>query len=107
MASGIAVSTTSWWFVAVFLCLYLLIYVPVMMAEAETLNQLFPDDYASYSQRVPMFFPRFLSSRFHQGKAGAGARFALSQYLKHREYRAAIGLFVIYALLASEMFFLK
>jgi protein-S-isoprenylcysteine O-methyltransferase Ste14 len=104
LAMGVAVTTNSWWFVALFIALYLLIYIPVMMAEAETLNKLFPVEYASYSARVPMFLPRFLPSRNSNGVRG---QFALAQYLKHREYRAAFGVFIIYLLLAAKMFFLK
>ncbi len=105
MAMGVAVSTNSWWFVAVFVALYLLIYVPVMLAEAETLNELFPAEYASYSERVPMFLPRLLPFRKAPDGERGGKNFALSQYLKHREYRAAFGIFTVYVLLAAKMFF--
>ena len=103
MATGVAVSTRAWWFVAVFIALYLLIYIPVMWAEAETLNELFPGEYAPYRERVPMFLPRLLPYREDRREG----RFALSQYLKHREYRAAIGILVIYTLLAAEMMVLQ
>src|SRR5687768_16879495 len=33
MATGIAISTNTWWFVVLFVALYLIIYAPVMMAE--------------------------------------------------------------------------
>ncbi|MEW6127623.1 MAG: isoprenylcysteine carboxylmethyltransferase family protein [Acidobacteriota bacterium] len=102
MAMGIALSTNSLWFIAVFLGLYLLIYIPVMLAEAETLNNLFPADYASYRSRVPMFLPRltpFRKSPVREGESG----FSLQQYKKHREYRAALGVVVVYGLLAVKM----
>jgi protein-S-isoprenylcysteine O-methyltransferase Ste14 len=107
MATGVALTTNSWWFIAVFLALYLLIYVPVMMAEAETLNKLFPAEYASYSERVPMFLPRLLPYREAKEKREKGRRFALSQYLRHREYRAALGMAIIYILLTARMVYLK
>lgn len=109
MATGIAISTNAWWFVALFMALYLLIYAPVMVAEAETLNKLFPHEYASYRQHVPMFLPRFSPWR-SAGKSAAPAgegRFALSQYLRHKEYQAAVGILLIYALLAAKYMFLK
>ena len=109
MATGIAISTNAWWFVVLFMALYLLIYVPVMMAEAETLDKLFPDQYASYSKRVPMFFPRLTPYR-DEGKLEAqtdGRKFSLSQYLKHREYQAAIGLTVVYLIILAKFWFLK
>lgn len=109
MAAGIAISTNTWWFVVLFIALYLLIYAPVMMAEAETLKKLFPDAYRSYSKRVPMFVPRL--SPFREVEKSAPTtderKFALSQYLKHREYKAAIGLLLIYALLTTKFLLLK
>jgi protein-S-isoprenylcysteine O-methyltransferase Ste14 len=109
MATGIAISTNAWWFVVLFMTLYLLIYAPVMAAEAETLIKLFPDEYASYSKYVPMFLPRLLPWRNEEKPATQAneRKFALSQYLKHREYQAAIGLLFIYALLAAKFLFLK
>ena len=103
LALGVALSTNAWWFVAVFVVLYLLIYVPVMQAEAETLNKLFPAEYASYRLRVPMFLPRLAAYKIEQG----GRRFTAVQYLKHREYRAALGVLIIYALLAGKMLLLQ
>jgi protein-S-isoprenylcysteine O-methyltransferase Ste14 len=109
MATGIAISTHAWWFVVLFMGLYLLIYAPVMAAEAETLVNLFPDEYVNYRRHVPMFLPR-LSPWRKAEKPQAETneiRFARSQYVKHREYQAALGLMFIYALLAAKFLFLK
>jgi protein-S-isoprenylcysteine O-methyltransferase Ste14 len=109
MATGIAISTNAWWFVALFMALYLLIYVPVMVAEAETLVKLFPDDYASYSRRVPMFFPRLTPYGDEERRQTSADQrgFALSQYVKHREYQAAVGIVVVYAIILAKFLFLK
>ncbi len=103
LALGVALSTNTWWFAVVFAGLYLLIYVPVMQAEAETLNKLFPDEYASYRLRVPMFLPRLAPYKVEQSER----RFTTAQYLKHREYRAALGVLIIYALLVAKMIWFK
>src|SRR5689334_21180662 len=58
MGSGIALASGAWWFAALYVTLYLLIYLPVMIAEAETLKQLFADEYPDYSGNVPLFVPR-------------------------------------------------
>jgi protein-S-isoprenylcysteine O-methyltransferase Ste14 len=109
MATGIALSTNAWWFVVLFMSLYLLIYAPVMAAEAETLIKLFPAEYASYSQHVPMFLPRLSPWRKADRSTAqtAGGRFALSQYMRHKEYQAAMGLGLMYALLAAKYLLLK
>src|SRR5215469_2752549 len=49
---GVSVCTGSWWFACVFAASYLLVYIPVMVAESETLRDLFPDQYPAYSQSV-------------------------------------------------------
>ena len=106
LGTGIAISSGAIWFVALFMALYLLIYVPVMFAEAETLRELFPAEYNQYSLSVPLFVPRLTA--YGAAQKGSGARrFALSQYAKHREYRAALGLVAVYALLAAKFLFLS
>jgi protein-S-isoprenylcysteine O-methyltransferase Ste14 len=97
---GIAVGTSSLWFVALFIALYFLIYVPVMIAEAETLRKLFPDEYEAYARQVPLFFPR--STPYLAGPAANSFKFDL--YLRHREYRAALGLLVVLAMLAAKIY---
>ena len=111
LGTGIAIASGALWFVALFMALYLLIYVPVMMAEAETMRQLFSREYDHYSRRVPLFLPSFLPYRAPSIGDGREARierrFDGARYLKHREYRAAVGLAVIYALLAAKFFFIN
>jgi protein-S-isoprenylcysteine O-methyltransferase Ste14 len=107
LGAGAAISTGSLWFIALFLALYLLIYVPVMRAEAETLRKLFPDEYEAYSRQVPWFFPRLTPYRKNLDQAGSALRansFEFDLYLRHREYRALLGLLAVLALLAAKMY---
>lgn len=112
LGTGAAISSGALWFAALFIALYLLIYVPVMFAEAETISKLFPAAYETYSRNVPLFLPRFSPYR-DQATAEAvsqtfsvetqtGSGFSPSLYLRYREYRAAIGLAAVYALLAAK-----
>lgn len=105
LGTGIAISSDAIWFVALFMALYLLIYVPVMFAEAETLRKLFPADYNQYGRSVPLFLPR-LTPYCATKNESVIRRFALSQYAKHREYRAALGLVAVYALLVAKFLFI-
>ncbi len=114
MATGIAVATNSLWFVALFIAVYLLIYLPVMAAEAEYMQELFPDEYEIYSRRVPLMFPRLTPYRPNKADnqpdsqvspPNAIRSFDSSLYLRHREYRAAIGIAFVMALLAARYFF--
>jgi len=102
MGAGVAFSTGSLWFVAVFVAFYLLIYAPVMSAEARTMVELFPMEYEDYRREVPLFLPRVTPYRGRSKRT-----FELSAYLKHREYRAAIGLGVVYALMAAKYLVFK
>lgn len=112
LGSGVAVGGGAPWFVALFATLYLIIYVPVMFAEAETLRALFAKQYEAYSKQVPLFVPRFTPyravspmSEYPSSRTNSGPQrqFDLSLYLRHREYRAALGFVVAYALLAAKL----
>ena len=110
MGAGIAISAGALWFALLFVSLYSIIYISVMIAEAGTMSELFPESYSEYRKHVPMLFPRFTPWR-GQSLYGAGSRcqlhqeggFDLSRYLRHREYRAAIGLAVVVALLVAKL----
>ncbi|HKQ07886.1 MAG TPA: isoprenylcysteine carboxylmethyltransferase family protein [Blastocatellia bacterium] len=105
MGGGIALASGAWWFAVVYVTLYLLIYVPVMIAEAETLEQLFADEYPDYSREVPLFVPRATAYQSPRtGGVDRERRFSWSQYSRHREYRAAIGVVVALALLVAKTF---
>ena len=98
LGTGVALSTGSLWFVAVFVTSYLLIYAPVMSAEAKTMGELFPGEYEDYRREVPLFLPRATPYRGRSPR-----QFERSAYLKHREYRAAIGLVIVYALMGAKV----
>ena len=98
LGTGVAICSGSLWFIALFMALYILIYIPVMSAEAETLSKLFPFEYEQYSRNVPLFLPRLTPYR-----PSGERRFETAQYLKHREYRAAFGFAIVFALLAAKL----
>ncbi len=109
LGAGVAVGTGALWFVALFIALYLLIYVPVMFAEADTVRELFPGEYEHYSRNVPLFLPRITpyqasSSEGIKSIPGARKGFDLKRYLHHREYRAGLGFVIVYALLLVKFF---
>jgi protein-S-isoprenylcysteine O-methyltransferase Ste14 len=115
LGMGVAIGSGALWFVAVFAAVYLAIYVPVMLAEADTMRSLFADEYQEYSKQVPLFVPRFTpygtygpqsyAAQLKRPRWRRGTQFDLSLYMRHREYRAALGFAVVYALLATKMFF--
>ena len=113
LGTGAAVGGGTLWFVGLFAAMYLIIYVPVMFAEAETMHDLFSTEYEDYSKQVPLFVPRFTPYSAHGRQSyaaqlgrkawGGGPQFDPSLYMRHREYRAALGFLMVYALLATKM----
>lgn len=76
---------------------FLLIYWPVMRAEAAHMQTLFGDDYQRWTMNVPLFIPRLTPSTPVNARG-----FDRQQYLRHREYRAAIGLAVVLLILSLK-----
>jgi protein-S-isoprenylcysteine O-methyltransferase Ste14 len=82
-----------------FAALFLGIYLPVMRVEAETLAELFGEEYRRYARAVPLFLPRFSPYRDEKSR---DAKFDAALYMRYREYRAALGLFIAWSLLALK-----
>jgi protein-S-isoprenylcysteine O-methyltransferase Ste14 len=109
---GISICSAVLWFVALFAIAYLLVYFPVMIAEARTMRALFPDEYHRYSSRVPIFLPWALGGAGGRegpvpgsGNKASPRGFDSSLYLKHREYRAAAGTLAVLLLLLIKEYF--
>ena len=108
MGAGVAIGAGTLWFTLLFVLLYLLVYTPVMIAEAATMSELFPQGYDRYRENVPLLFPRLTpweggASRSDRPEDDLKPAFDLSRYLRHREYRAAIGLIVVIGLLVAKL----
>jgi protein-S-isoprenylcysteine O-methyltransferase Ste14 len=79
------------------MALFLAIYVPVMQAEAAHMRHLFAADYERWAAQVPLLLPRVTPYATWLTR-----RFDSRQYLRHREYRAALGLAIALGLLALK-----
>ena len=106
---GVSVCTGSWWFAVVFTAFYLLVYIPVMLAESETLRKLFPDQYPAYSRSVPLLVPRLTPFDIRpQAELTDTARraplFEMSLYIRHREYRALLGFVAVLGILILKAY---
>jgi protein-S-isoprenylcysteine O-methyltransferase Ste14 len=97
MTIGCAVCGGSWWLGAWLIGFFLLVYWPVMKAEAEHMRKLFAGEYEKWSAHVPLFIPRLTPYR-----GSPGQPFDVQQYLRHREYRASIGLAIVIGVLALK-----
>jgi protein-S-isoprenylcysteine O-methyltransferase Ste14 len=68
---------------------FALIYVPTMQRERANISSRFPEAYAEYERNVPAFFPRL--TRWRGGASGEGQGFSAALYMKHGEWKAALG----------------
>ncbi|HEY6939367.1 MAG TPA: isoprenylcysteine carboxylmethyltransferase family protein [Terriglobales bacterium] len=99
LAGGFAVAARSWWVAQVIVALFVIVYLPVVLAEERFLRERFPE-FAEYERRVPRFVPRWAPAEARQG------RFSSQLYWKHREYNAVLGAFAMMVALAVKMVWL-
>lgn len=97
---GFTVAAGRWPLALIFAALFLGIYVPVMRVESATLERLFGHKYRRYAQAVPLFLPRPTPYR-----ETAGAKFDVALYQRYREYQAAIGFVIAFALLVLKAWY--
>jgi len=97
MATGCAVCGGSLWLSLWIMALFLAVYLPVMLSEDAHMRRLFAGEYEKWASNVPLFIPRVTPYR-----NGLTRRFDTGQYLRHREYRAAIGLMVVIGVLSLK-----
>jgi protein-S-isoprenylcysteine O-methyltransferase Ste14 len=88
LALGAALATNSWISAAVLCAYFTLFYSIVMRREEQELHLQHRAAFDEYAKAVPLFLPRLAAAKL---SAGAPGSFALSQYKKNREYRAAVG----------------
>jgi protein-S-isoprenylcysteine O-methyltransferase Ste14 len=98
MASGCAVCGGSLWLGLWLMAFFLAVYLPVMQAEAAFMRRLFAGNYENWAANVPLFIPRVTPYRNGQRQS-----FDPRQYMRHREYRAAIGLAIVIAVLSLKV----
>ena len=99
---GFTIASGQPWLAIPFAALFMGIYFPVMRVEATHLAGAFGENYEEYARAVPLFLPRISAY-----KADETTRFDASLYMRYREYRAALGLLVAWALLALKAVFIK
>jgi protein-S-isoprenylcysteine O-methyltransferase Ste14 len=85
VAAGLAIASRSMGLTALFVVVFLLVYLPVIQNEEQHLRQLFPE-YSAYAERVPALFPRW-TPKFERNLNP----FRAALYLKNQEYQAGLG----------------
>ena len=96
-AAGFAIASANWGLAALFVAVFLFIYLPVITLEEQHLRDLFPE-FPTYAAEVPRLLPRHV----WQNKT---ARFDPRLYRKNREYEAGLGFIFGVLLLAGKSYF--
>ncbi len=99
MAVGIAVAAASGWAALAVAAYFAAFYPSVMREEARFLRERFAREYADWAAEVPLFLPRL---------APAGPRatsFAWERVRRNREWRTALALPALAALLWARSYF--
>jgi protein-S-isoprenylcysteine O-methyltransferase Ste14 len=104
MGAGFSIATGNFLLGMLFVAIFLGIYVPVMRVESATLAELFGEQYRRYAQAVPLFFPRVTAYR---DASADKAAFDPALYKRYREYRAALGFLIAWALLALKAIYFR
>jgi protein-S-isoprenylcysteine O-methyltransferase Ste14 len=87
IAAGFALAA-HWTLLVVVVAFFAVVYAPVLERERQQIRARFPDAYAEYERNVPAFVPRPLPWRSAaRGEQG----FSLELYMRHAEWRAALG----------------
>ena len=99
IAAGFAVALESWLVALVLAAGFAIIYIPVIASEEQFLRSTFPD-FDAYCRRVPRLIPRLTPKKTVGGEDNVqivpGGGFSLELYLRHREYNALVGAFLLY-----------
>ena len=83
VAMGLSVAAQQFPLVALFAVVFLLVYLPAITLEEQHLGELFPA-FPHYASRVPLLLPC-------RRPFPADGKFSFAQYLRNREYEAALG----------------
>ena len=100
---GFTIASGFWPLGILFVLLFLGIYFPVMRVESATLAELFGTEFEDYARQVPLFFPRITPYR----SGDSYKEFDSRLYMRYREYRAALGLLIAWALLVFKAYYFR
>lgn len=99
IAVGFAIAA-HWSLLLFAVAFFALVYGPVIEREKGHIRGRFPESYADYERNVPAFVPRPMPWR---GPANEPAPFSLALYMRHGEWRAALGFAAALAYLVIRM----
>ncbi|HJU68058.1 MAG TPA: isoprenylcysteine carboxylmethyltransferase family protein [Gemmatimonadaceae bacterium] len=102
IAAGFAIAA-HWSILLLVIAFFVLIYGPTIRDERVGIRARFPDAYDEWEQNVPSFVPRATPWRAAATEGPEHSGFDLSLYMRHGEWRAALGFAVVLIYLIFRM----
>lgn len=102
IAAGFAIAA-HWSLLLLVIAFFVLIYGPTIRDERVGIRARFPDAYDEWERNVPSFVPRTTPWRATTPATGERAGFDFDLYLRHGEWRAALGFAAVLAYLIFRM----
>jgi protein-S-isoprenylcysteine O-methyltransferase Ste14 len=102
IAAGFAIAA-HWSLLLLVIAFFVLIYGPTIRDERLGIRARFPDAYEEWERNVPSFVPRPTPWRAATAGAGEHEGFDLNLYMRHGEWRAALGFAAVLAYLVFRM----
>jgi protein-S-isoprenylcysteine O-methyltransferase Ste14 len=81
----------NWAFMLLVIAFFVVVYIPTVRRERDVVAAAFPAEYPGYEANVPLVVPRLTPWRGSGGTEGEGGGFDLRLYLRHSEWKAALG----------------
>jgi protein-S-isoprenylcysteine O-methyltransferase Ste14 len=100
IAAGFAIAA-HWSLLLLVVAFFALVYGPTIEKERVKIRARFPEEYARWEQNVPAFVPR--PTAWRDPMVAESERFSPSLYMRHGEWRAALGFILALAWLVLRM----
>ena len=100
IAAGFALAA-HWSLLLIVIAFFALVYGPTIRKERVKISAMFPEAYARWEQNVPAFVPR--PTPWRDPAVASTERFSPSLYMRHGEWRAALGFILALAWLVLRM----
>jgi protein-S-isoprenylcysteine O-methyltransferase Ste14 len=100
IAAGFAIAA-HWSLLLLVVAFFALVYGPTIEKERVKISARFPEEYARWEQNVPAFVPR--PTAWRDPMVAESERFSPSLYMRHGEWRAALGFLLALTWLVLRM----
>jgi protein-S-isoprenylcysteine O-methyltransferase Ste14 len=100
IAAGFAIAA-HWSLLLLVVAFFALVYGPTIEKERVKISARFPQEYARWEQNVPAFIPR--PTAWRDPMVAESERFSPSLYMRHGEWRAALGFLLALTWLVLRM----